>query len=240
MKSVFILLFLFISSCVFAEDSKEIIIASESWKGATNRDGSGLYWKVLEKVYLPLGYTIIKKHKNYEASKAMVHSNNADIYLGAYKNENSFANYPKYYFDQDIVLVVYRSDSIEKWEGQKSLNGMTVGWIRGYDYNKYLDTNIQVKESNNRSNGLKQLKSQRLDAFLDDRRKLKPYLKRAKLSPTLFKQKIIFQLKFYPAFTQTPKGRKLMKIWDERMKILIKTEDFKRLYFDSDYAIFPY
>jgi len=41
--------------------AKEITVISESWDGATNHDGSGLYWDIVQKVYEPLGYTVVKK-----------------------------------------------------------------------------------------------------------------------------------------------------------------------------------
>ena len=240
MKSVFIIFILFLSSSTFAENPKEIIIASASWKGATNRDGSGLYWKIIEEVYKPFGYSIIKKHRSYAEATEMLRTNNADMYLGSYPNEKDFALYPKYYFDQDIIVAIYRRESIEEWDGQKSLEGLKVGWIRGYDFDKYLSNSVQIKESNNRNNGLKQLMSERIDAFIDDRDDIKPYLKKIKLPSDEFEQKIILQLKLYPAFIQTSKGKKLMKIWDDRMKVLIETEEFKRLYYESEYTIFPY
>ena len=240
MKLIILIFFLILSPLLLAENSKEIIIATESWKGATNRDGSGLYWDIVQKVYEPLGYTIVKKHKSYNEATEMVRTNNADMFLAAYKNEKSFALYPKHHFDQDIVVAVFRVDAVEEWEGQKSLEGLKVGWIRGYDYDKYLNVDVKVEEMSNRNNGLKQLKNERLDAFLDARDDIKPYLKKAKLNPENFDKKIILQLKLFPAFSETKKGRTLMAIWDKRMKELIKTDEFKNIYFESEYTLFPY
>ncbi|PHR58901.1 MAG: hypothetical protein COA44_01790 [Arcobacter sp.] len=237
----FILIFLiFFSSFLWAEVDKQIIIATESWKGATNRDGTGLYWEIMQRVYEPLGYSIIKKHVSYSEATELVHSNNADIFLAAYKDEKSFALYPKYYFDQDIVVAIFRHETIEEWKGKESLDGLTLGWIRGYDYDKYLNVKMKIKESSNRINGLKQLKSDRIDVFIDEKEDIQVYLSKAKLSSKEFAKKTILQLKLYPAFTKSKKGKKLMKIWDERMKNLILQDDFKEIYFKSEYTIFPY
>lgn len=233
-------LFLLCTTLLLSQETKEIIVATESWKGGTNRDGTGLYWDILNEVYTPLGYKIIKKYKSYNQATEMVRTNQADIYLGAYKDEKDFAAYPKYYFDQDIVVAVYRKDVIEQWQGQKSLEGLNVGWIRGYDYDKYLNTKVRIKELSTRKNGLKLLKLDHLDAFLDAREDIREYLAKAKLDPEIFAQKIILQLKLYPAFAKNSRGNKLMKVWDERMKSLIKTQAFQEIYFRSEYAIFPY
>ena len=227
-------------SLVFAKETKEIVIATESWKGATNHDGSGLYWDIMQTVYEPLGYTIVKKHTSYEEAVRMVKNGEADLYLGSYIDEHEFVLYPKHYFDQDIVIAVFNTEAIDKWEGKKSLRDMNVGWVRGYDYDKYLNVKVHKEEFSTRSNGLKLLKSRRLDAFIDDRDDIKPYLAKAKLDPEYFRQKIILQLKLYPAFSNSAFGKKLKRTWDEQMSKLIQTEAFKELYFNSEYAIFPY
>lgn len=240
MKSTFFLLLFCLSSLVQAENSKEIVIASESWKGATNRDGTGLYWDLVQAIYEPLGYIIIKKHKSYNEAAEMVRVNNADIFLGSYLNEKPYALYPKYHFDQDVIVAIFRNDVIDNWEGEKSLEGLKVGWVRGYDFDKYLKAKVKVVELSNRSNGLKQLKNERLDAFLDDRDDIKPYLHKAKLNSNDFEKKIIMQEKLYPAFAKTKKGRSLKALWDKQMKKLIKNDAFKQIYFESEYTIFPY
>ena len=240
MRLIFILMFVCASGLVFAKDTKEIVVATESWKGATNHDGSGLYWDIMKRVYEPLGYTIVKKHTSYEESVKMVKNGDADLYLGSYIDEHTFVLYPKYYFDQDIVIAVFNTEAIDKWEGKKSLRDMNVGWVRGYDFDKYLNVKVHKKEFSTRNNGLKLLKNQRLDAFVDDRDDIKPYLVKAKLDPEYFKQKIIMQLKLYPAFSNNVFGQKLKTTWDKQMGKLIQTEAFKELYFNSEYAIFPY
>jgi len=236
----FVYIILLLTTLLSSAEPKEIIVATESWKGATNRDGTGLYWDVVQEVYGSLGYKIIKKHKSYNQATEMVRTNKADMYLASYKDEKSFALCPKYYFDQDVILAVYRNDVIEDWQGQKSLEGLNVGWVRGYDLDKYLIPEVNVKEFSSRENGLKLLKSERLDAFLDEREDIQPYLEKVKLDTEAFSKKIVLQLKLYPAFTNNTRGKKLMKIWDERMKALIQTEKFKEIYYRSEYAIFPY
>lgn len=240
MKSTLIIFILIFSPLLLAENPKEIIVATKSWKGATNRDGTGLYWDIIKEVYEPLGYTIIKKYKSYDEAAEMVRTNNADIYLAAYTNQKGFALYPRHYFDQDVVVAIFRKDAVEKWEGRKSLEGLKVGWVRGYDYDKYLNVKVDREELSNRNNGMKQLTNERLDAFVDTREHIKPYFQKAKLDPEDFGKKIILQLKLFPAFAKTVKGQTLIAIWDKRMKELIKTEEFKNLYYESEYTIFPY
>jgi polar amino acid transport system substrate-binding protein len=87
---------------------------------------------------------------------------------------------------------------------------------------------------------LKLLKSERIDIFIDNKKDLIEPMQRYRLDNDNYMKKIILQLKLYPAFSNTKKGKALRKIWDERMKELIETTAFKELYFNSEYTLFPY
>jgi len=238
-KMVFILLVL-VNVGLMAEEKKEIVIATQSVPGAINRDGSGLYWDIVKMVYKPLGYSIVKKYTLHNEAAEMLRAGNADVLLGSYSNEKEFALYPKYYFDQDVIVAIVRDDAIEEWNGRKSLEGLKVGWIRGYSFDKYLGVQVEVNEFSNRNNGLKLLKNERLDAYIDENNEIKSYIDKGKLDMDLLLKKTILQLKLYPAFAKNEKGKLLSKIWDESMEKLIQTDKFRELYFDSEYTLFPY
>ncbi len=239
MKS-YITFFLLLTTLLLAADPKEIIVATETWNGATNRDGTGLYWDLVEEIYAPLGYKIVKKQISYAQSTEMVQAQNADLWLGSYKNEKEFALYPKYHFDQDVIVALYSTENIEAWTGQKTLEGLKVGWIRGYEYDKYLVFDVKKEVVNERANGLKLLKGNRIDAFLDDSKDLEDGIERYNFPVEDFGKRIVMQLKIYPAFAKTKKGQMLMRQWDERMEKLIKTREFQEIYFNSGYTMFPY
>jgi polar amino acid transport system substrate-binding protein len=233
-------IFFIILACINNLFAKEITVISESWDGATNHDGSGLYWDIVQKVYEPLGYTVVKKYASYAKSVEAVRMDRADLWLGSYKDEKDFALYPKYHFDQAVILAVFHSELFEKWKGQKSLEGLRVAWMRGYDYGKYLSANVVSQEVNQLANGLKLLKSERIDVFIDNKKDLIEPMQRYRLDNDNYMKKIILQLKLYPAFSNSKKGKELRKVWDERMKELIETTEFKELYFNSEYTLFPY
>jgi len=232
--------FLFFTSFLFAVDTKEIVVATESWHGATNRDGTGLYWDIVEEIYAPLGYKIVKKHTSYSKATEMVQYKNADLWLGSYKDEKKFAQYPKYYFDQDVITALFSTDNIEEWEGQETLEGLKVGWIRGYDFDKYLSFDVIKEEINERISAFKLLKGSRIDVYLEDKKDLDRGIEKYRFPMEDFVKKVIMQLKIYPAFAKTKKGQILLKQWDKRMAKLIKTRKFQEIYFNSGYTLFPY
>lgn len=240
MKSLLLVSLISLFSMIFALDNKEITIASESWDGATNEDGSGLYWDIMKTVYEPMGYTIVKKITSFKESEEMLKNGKVDMYLGSYNDEQDFALYPKYCFDQDIIIAVVRSDVIDTWKGKKSLKGLKVGWLRGYHFDKYMSVETRNEEFSSRNNAFKLLNNEHLDAFIDVKRVLRPYLIKKEIDMDELTQKIILQLKVYPAFAKTKYGEELRNVWDKQMKVLIETDEFKELYFNSEYAQFPY
>lgn len=239
MKS-YINIFLLFTTLLLGADPKEIVAVTQSFDGATNRDGTGLYWDILEEVYAPLGYKIVKKYTSHAQAAEILQSQNADLLLGSYKNEKEFALYPKYYFDQGVIAALIDIDSIEEWKGQETLQGLKVGWIRGYNFDKYLAFDVIKKEVNERANGFKLLKGSRIDIFLEEKKDLDNGIEKYHLPMDDFIEKVVMQLKIYPAFSKTKKGKLLMKQWDERMAKLIKTREFQEIYFNSGYTLFPY
>ena len=47
--------------------------------------------------------------------------------------------------DVDYTVAVFKKDNI-KWEGQQSLKGKKVVWMRGYNYQNYLKTDVSWSE----------------------------------------------------------------------------------------------
>lgn len=234
-----VLTVLFVCS-LFSLENKEIVVATETWEGATNNDGTGLYWDILKMVYAPLGYTIVTKNTSYIKSVELVKRDRADLFLASHKDEKEFALYPKYHFDQDVIIALFSSELFEEWKGQKSLEGLNVAWIRGYEYDKYLSVKVAKEEVNEIINGLKLLKSEHIDVYIDNRKYLSEPIQRYRLDNENYVKKIILQLKLYPAFANNKRGKELRQIWDKRMQVLIETLEFKELYFNSGYSLFPY
>ena len=56
----------------------EIILASEEWANATNKDGTGLYWDIFRAVYEPVGIKTKFIIRSYKGSVSLVKKNQAD------------------------------------------------------------------------------------------------------------------------------------------------------------------
>ena len=108
----------------------EIILASEEWANATNRDGTGLYWDIFRAVYEPVGIKTKFIIRSYKGSVSLVKKNKADAAVGIYPEEIKGALFSKYPFVKDYVLVLFKKNKLSQWNGQETLKNKKVGWIK--------------------------------------------------------------------------------------------------------------
>ena len=165
-----------------------------------------------------------------------------DALVGAYSKEIEGLVYPKFPFGADQVTAVFLKNSDVKWQGELSLEGQKVGWIQGYSYDKYLRYKVQKTELSRRDHGFSQLKSERLDFYLDAAEDIKRELQRESLKsePTPYRTEPLMKLSLYLVFTNNDRGKRLAKIFDERMALLIQSGELKALYDKAKYIDYPF
>ncbi len=162
----------------------EIILASEEWANATNRDGTGLYWDIFRAVYEPVGIKIKFIIRSYKGSVSLVKKNQADAAVGIYPEEIKGALFSKYPFVKDYVLVLFKKNKLSQWNGQETLKNKKVGWIKGYSYDDYLEVPVIKKEFNRRESILRRLDKDRLDFFMDTRNDVESVLNKGIIDVT--------------------------------------------------------
>ncbi|CZF86734.1 substrate-binding periplasmic protein [Grimontia marina] len=219
---------------------KEIILVSEAWEDATEKDGSGLYFEIMRRVFEPLGYSIKTITTTYSRSVYLVQTKKMDAFLGSYIDEKEKILYPYWHFDADQVSAVYKASVIPTWEGEKTLGNRTVGWVKGYDYSDYIDTKFNIHEVKSRRQGLSMVYSDRLDVMLDARKELEEEFALGYLDRDDFEMVNIMDLKLYPGFADSEKGQELRRIYDERFEELLAKGEIKRLYDKYEWEYFPF
>ncbi len=212
-----------------ATEIDKVRFLSESWEGITNTDGTGLCWELFREVYEPVGIEATFEIVPYARSVRMVQDKQADVTVGVYKDEFDNALFSDWHYLQDIVLVAFKKDKAAEWKGEESLSGR-IGWIRGYAFNEYLKKDVKFYETDDRETGLKMLELDRLDFFLDTEAELKAALEAGVIDPKDLQVETILKLNVYLAFADTDRGRKLRKIFDDRMAELVKSGELKPLY----------
>ena len=226
-------LILFLTTPLSIDSREQFIVASEHYPGYVNLDNSGLYLKIVKRIYSNADIKL--EISNYARVVNLVKTNKAHFWLGAYKNEQSFALYPEYHFDYDRLAVAYLSDK-NNWRGQASLAHKKVAWVKGYDFEKLLKVPYEKYHSVNLKTALKLLKNKRVDYVIDDMVELK----NNEEYDEQLNYKVFAKLGLYPAFQNTPVGNSLKELWDKRMAELIASGELADIFASDPDSEYPY
>lgn len=208
----------------------EIILASEEWANATNRDGTGLYWDIFRAVYEPVGIKTKFIIRSYKGSVSLVKKNQVDAAVGIYPEEIKGALFSKYPFVKDYVLVLFKKNKLSQWNGQETLKNKKVGWIKGYSYDDYLEVPVIKKEFNRRESILRQLDKDQLDFFMDTRNDVESVLSKGIIDVSRYTVETVLELERYLVFANNKKGQELKKIFDHRFPQLVKSGEIEKLF----------
>lgn len=228
----------------YAEDTT-IIISTEEWEYATNKDGTGLYWDIFRAVYEPEGYKIKPQIRSYVGSINLLKEKKVDVMVGAYIDEIENGVYPKNHFAVDIVQAIYQNSANYEWNGAETLKGKKVGWIEGYSYDDYLpkdiSQNFQIRTLKNREAAFRLLSKNQIDFYLDALSDLSHFLdKNPSYNPVDYTRKTVLELKLYVVFSDNDKGKKLAEIFDKRFSELLEQGKIKKIYDKYTAANFTY
>lgn len=226
MLSLLTLLIAGVAPAVYS-DEKTIYAVTEEWPDFSNADGSGLYWDIFRAVYEPEGFSLQTETFPYARAADMVNNDKADILVAAYYGEQEQLLYPEklHAFDADRVVALYPDTG--HWSGVESLSGKTVAWVRGYEYDKYLDIELKPHEVSNMEQAIKMLKAGRVDYVLDAAAEVDT-LDAAMLAG--LRREPALNLGLYPGFQNTDRGQQLKAIYDRRFTELQESGQLKTLF----------
>lgn len=208
----------------------EIIMASEEWTNATNRDGTGLYWDIFRAVYEPVGIKTKFIIQSYDGSVKLVKKNQVDAAVGIYPERVRGALFSRYPFVKDYVLALFKKNKLSQWEGPESLQNKKVAWIKGYAYDEYLEIPVIKKEFYYRDNILRRLDNDQVDFFLDTRNDMESVLSKGIVEISQYTVETVLELDRYLVFADNRKGKKLKKIFDIRFPHLVESGEIERLF----------
>ncbi len=209
---------------------KVVQVVTEAWDDCTNKDGTGLYFDILRAVYEPKGYKLKFTITPYTTSVKKVQDKTADIVVGPYAGEVEGVIYPKWHFSADDVTALILKDQEAGWKGEKGLAGKKVAWIRGYEFDQYLDVKMASTLVDKRENAVNLLMKKRIDVFLDNQYDIAATLEEMKLDPEKFSTRLVKYLDLYMCFARNAKGKELAAIWDSSFEKLVRQGRIKSLF----------
>jgi polar amino acid transport system substrate-binding protein len=208
----------------------EIILASEEWLNATNRDGTGLYWDIFRAVYEPVGIKTKFIIRSYKGSVSLVKKKKADAAVGIYPEGIQGALFSKFPFIKDYVLVLFKKNKLNSWNGQETLTDKKIGWIKGYAYDEYLEVPVVKKEYTTREYILQLLDKDQVDFFMDTRNDVESVLNKGIIDPSRYTVETVLELERYLVFADNKKGKEFKKIYDHRFPHLVRSGEIEKLF----------
>lgn len=228
----FILLLLPVVS-VFGDTDKitEIHIATPAWEDQTNKDGTGLYFEMVRKVYEPYSIKMTYEIVPWKRAEKMINEEKADAMLCARKRKDRLT--PKYPMVMEHTAVLFKKDNIKKWEGKRTLDGKTAIWIRGYDFHtdaKLKDLKLKWDEVDTHTQAWQLVEIGRYDIYIDALIDMDAYIRKNKIDMKPYQIEILWSEKAYMSFAKTAKSDKLIKIYDKRIIELFKSGELKKMH----------
>ncbi|MFC3151196.1 substrate-binding periplasmic protein [Litoribrevibacter euphylliae] len=205
-------------------------IVCEEWQNYTNKDGSGLYWDILRAVYKGQDFELSLKTVPWKRATALVLQNKRDAIVGEYYLEKSHYLYPELHFAvEDPVVALFKP--VLKDGDSLFIDDKQVGWIRGYDFAKRLNTSVNYIELNNILQGIKLLKAERIDLLLDYEQSLKLTATREEIDISNYEfTPVLPGKKLYLAFAKNHRSIKFIRIYEQQMLELYKSGRLAELY----------
>jgi polar amino acid transport system substrate-binding protein len=207
------------STWVCAAEPPQVRIASEIWEGHSQADGSGLAWDLFRAVYEPAGVQVSAQSVPYMRSIGLVQRGAADAWAGSYLNEvEEGVFYPRWHYDADQIVALGLLD--KPIPSLDSLSEFRLAWMRDYEYQRYLPNLRQYREVLRRDGILNMLQVVRADFYLDALTEVEDVLRTAG-QPAQYRVTQLTKLSIYLGFADTPHGRDLAQLFDQRMDVLV-------------------
>jgi len=217
---------LFFTATVLAEKAP-LTVATDVWlPNYSVEGGKGLYEDIVRTVFNDHEVSFV--YRDYLRTKALVKSGRADLWLGAYKDEEDYALYPNTPMDLDEIvslrLIKSPSDKLQRSEIQ------TI-WLAGYRYYKYLESIEQpYAEVSDIKAAVRMLLSGKARLLIGDETELTEDLKSLGYALTEFEMKKYDELGLYPAFAKNQGAEALVALWDTRLLEMKRSGELFAIY----------
>jgi polar amino acid transport system substrate-binding protein len=218
---------------------REIRIASEEWHELSRKDGTGMYFDLIRMVFEKQGIKVKLDMVPYPRSVHMVKTGKADAWVASFMNEHSFPLYPKWHFDEEAEVVVFKKERAAGFQGENSLRDQRVGWMRDYNYDRQIPVPMKISEFDSFQNAFQMLRRDRIDYLIGPQQDIDADIKKYKVDMSALETRVLMQRKLYLAFGNNPRGAEFLRLWDQEMETMHASDAFKAVY--KKYAhVYPF
>ena len=206
--------------------AKSIKVGAAFWQEYTNEDGSGVYFDILRQVFPD--YELDISIDSYNRLKHRFNQGDLDLVVGVFREDLPQALYPNWHLDTEYPIVAVFDKQRFQLTSHTQLNGLTVGWLRGYQFDRFLPDVSSPYLTNSLATGFELLNKHRIDVFVD-------YKYNIPESKNFDYIEVMPERKIYLAFSKTIYGKQLSQTYDRVMKTLRDNGDLARI-FGEEYA----
>lgn len=240
MKYYCCLLFCCLHFASFAA-STTIIIATQEWSNYANKDGSGYYFALLERIFP--GYQHSVTFMPYARSLAMLEQQQVDLVLGASVDDFDDARCGASLVEVDRSDMLTSQSLAAGYQSSQDLNGKVVVSRIGYDWSDLLPAGTRYKEYASLEQMIKLLNVGRVDAVLEYRDEIElALLKLDGDYPQLVIVENVVEYGSTFCFAANKRGEYLQQQFDRVMLQMIESGELRALMLDAlgDDQDYPY
>ena len=218
---------------------QQISVVSDEWKDYTNKDGSGAYWEVVKAVFEPLDIAVQTQIMPWARAELTVKRQQADALLGSYYQGNQLDTFifPKWHISmEDSIIALHKINNDIQFQSEnlQSLQGKRLIWVRGYEFEKTLFSGMTVNKHviSKPKQAIIMLERNRADVFIDYESSIRQAALETQLTlDTQYRMQVIKKgNKLYLAFSNTARGKRLSKLFDQQMETLTSTGAIQAIY----------
>lgn len=199
----------------------EVLSASPYWQGFTSADGQGLYHDLLRAIYEPRGKTVRHLEVPAKRGRVMVREGTVDIYtcLPHAGSGLQLATEPMY---EGEFHAIFRKSAFPHWDGATSMSNKRVAWRLGYYSALDFSVPVQPSETYSGVEALERVVRGGADFYVDDLNLIRESMQALPLAldQSEFRVESVGFRQYFPAFSDTPRGRELREIFEHGMRSL--------------------
>ena len=203
-------------------------LASEPVPIFCESDTKGFWPELLRRAYEPRGYSVEIQMVPFARGMKMAEEGQIDGLLTVYSAfiRNTFV--PRWHVGMDNISAITLASREVEWNGPETLRGKRVIWIRGYDYDEFIDVPMVKNEVVSKESAIAMLERKRATYYLDNKNVVDVLLREMKLPRETFRVFPIQDMKLYVGFHDGERQRELARIFDEEMDRLNASGELRR------------
>ncbi len=215
---------------ILATPKTNITWTTEIWPKATEEDGRGAYFDLLNAVYPPSEFELLHSFLPYKRGINFVREGRMDIFSICYPMSEFYR--AKHPWAQESLGVLFDEKVIGDWRGLASLENKQVTLhkeIAILPFIKKLNANLIKTDSKAKS--LLLLEKRRAIFFLGIYINILHEVdKNSNVSMPPYTFVPLQVITCYPGFTPSPKGERLREMWDKGIERLHKSGELQAIY----------